>query len=301
MIIFLIVLSVIVVLLLAYLIGIHRAIHDISDQISELTNEETNQIVRNKSGLKILNPLISAVNNGIIRLRKKVFHANQTTREVRETLTEISHDLRTPLTAASGYTGMLKNIDLTDEEKLHYIEIIEERFETTRRLVDQLFYYTRLESDALGWNETVVDIRKVLTSILAAFYGQFESHNYDLNVDIDDEAMNVLGDEDAIKRIYSNIISNGIVHGEGDFSTSLKSVNEDYYRFEFSNRATKISERDAGHIFERYYTANKERSQIHAGLGLAISKELTLKMDGTCGAYLKDEILTVFVELKKYK
>lgn len=299
MIVAIVLLSAAVVFLLLYIIGLRHSLNSLSVQIRELLHEDTNLLVRNKSGLKILNPLINSINDGVAGLRQRVIRANQTNREVRESLTELSHDLRTPLTAASGYAGILKNMDLTEEERLHYLEVIEERFETTKGLVDQLFYFARLESDTLGWNETTVDIRRVLTSVLAAFYVEFEKHNYALQVDIDDEMMPVLGDEDAIKRIFSNIISNGISHGEGAFRTSLRMDREDVIRFEFSNRATNLSTEDAGHLFDRYYTKDKERSKSHTGLGLSIAQKLAAKMGGRCGADLEDNMLTIYVELPK--
>ena len=291
-------LSILVLALVVYLIRLRISLRSLSQQIKEMSHENTNQLVRNTGGQKMLNPLINSVNDELRSLREKVVRSNRTNREIRETLTEISHDLRTPLTAASGYTGMLKDMELTEEEKMHYISVIEERFETSRTLVDQLFYYTRLESDSLGWNEEKIDIRKVLTTVLAMYYGDFEKKNYEVDVDIEEKVMPVLGDADAVKRVFSNIISNGLAHGEGDFRISLKTEEKSrMYRFTFSNRATNISKEDAPHLFEKYFTKDKVRSSSNTGLGLAIARNLTEKMHGTCRAELAGEILTICVDL----
>ncbi|MBP5492712.1 MAG: HAMP domain-containing histidine kinase [Clostridiales bacterium] len=295
-------LSIALLLLVIYLIRLKLSLRNIASQVQEMSHEETNQLVRNSSGQKMLNPLINSINGELRDLRQKVVTAEKKNREVRESLAEISHDLRTPLTAASGYTGMLKDMDLTEEEKLRYLNVVEDRFETSRNLVDQLFYYTRLESDSLGWNEEEVDIRKVLTSVLAMYYMDFEKKNYEMQVQIEEKVMPVLADQEAVKRIFSNIISNGLSHGEGDFSISLnQSSDEKSFRFRFSNRATNITEEDASHLFEKYFTKDKVRSSSNTGLGLAIAKSLAEKMGGTCGASLKDEILTIFVELPRKK
>ena len=295
----LLIITAVLLVIIVCLLMLHNAMRSLVDQISDLDKEDTNQLIRNKSGLKVLNPLINSINDLLVSLREKSERANRSNREVRESLTEISHDLRTPLTAASGYIGILKTMDLTDEEKLRYIEVIEERFETTRRLIDQLFYYTRLESDSLGWNEEIVDIRRVYTTVLSAFYGEFEKNNYELQVKLADEKMLVLGDEDAIKRIFSNIISNAITHGDGDFRTLLRPEG-DVFRFEFSNRASNLCKVDVDYLFERHFTTEKARSRSNAGLGLAIARSLTLKMGGRCGADLEDGILTIYIELNKY-
>jgi len=289
-------LSILVVALGLYLLLLRRSLRDIASQIQDLSHENTNQLVRNTSGQKMLNPLINSVNEEMRTLRDKVVSSERTNREIRETLTEISHDLRTPLTAASGYTGMLKDMDLSDEEKLRYLGIIEERFETSRNLVDQLFYYTRMESGAMTWNEETVDIRKILTSVLAMYYGDFEKKNFDMQVEIEEKVMPVLGDADAVKRIFSNILSNGLSHGEGDFRISLEADQTgESFCFRFSNRATNIDKDDAAHLFEKYFTKDKVRSSSNTGLGLAIAKNLTEKMHGTCGAGLENEILTISV------
>jgi len=295
-----IILSIVVVLLLVYLIRLHLAMKKIASQIKEMTTENTNQLVRNTTGQKILNPMINSVNDELRNMREKMVRTERTNREIRESLAEISHDLRTPLTAASGYTGMLKNMDLSDEEKQRYLGVIEERFETSRYLVDQLFYYTRLESDSLGWNEEDVDIRKVLTSVLAMYYGDFEKKGFDMQVEIEEKVMNIRGDADAVKRIFSNIVSNGLSHGEGDFRISLKTdETEKCYRFTFSNRATNITKDDAAHLFEKYFTKDKVRSNSNTGLGLAIAKSLTEKMQGHVNAGLESETLTIEVLFPK--
>ena len=291
-------LSIVLVLLVIYLIRLRLALQNIASQVQEMSHEDTNQLVRNSSGQKMLNPLINSINGEMRQLRQKVITTEKKNREVRESLAELSHDLRTPLTAASGYTGMLKDMDLTEEEKLRYLNVVEERFETSRNLVDQLFYYTRLESDSLGWNEEEVDIRKVLTSVLAMYYADFEKKNYEMQVEIEEKVMPVLGDQEAVKRIFSNILSNGLAHGEGDFRISLTQDKEKKgFCFLFSNRATNITEEDAKHIFEKYFTKDKVRSTSNTGLGLAIAKKLVEKMNGSCSASLKDEILTICILL----
>ena len=293
-------LSLLCLILVIMLIRLRFALRDLSRQISDLSTKQTNQLVRNTHGQKMLNPLINSINDEMRSLRESMIRTERTDRQIRESLTEISHDLRTPLTAASGYTGMLKNMELTDEEKLRYLNVIEERFETSRELVDQLFYYTRLESDSLGWNEETVDIRKVLSSVLAMYYGDFEKKQFDVDVQIEEKVMPVLGDEDAVKRIFSNILSNGLSHGEGDFRITLsESSRENGFLFSFSNRATEITEEEAAHLFDRFFTKDTARSSSHTGLGLTIAKTLTEKMHGHCEAEIQKNMLTISIFLPK--
>lgn len=292
-----IILLIICILLIIILKRIKTAARDLARQADDMIGESTNQLLRNTEGIKLFVPMIDSVNGRIEELRNKARDAERMNREIRESLTEISHDLRTPLTAASGYTGMLKNMELTEDEKKRYIEAIEERFETSRNLVDQLFYYTRMESGALELQREETDIRRILTDMLAVFYSDFEKRGFEMQVDIDEAPLIVEGDSDAFKRIFSNIISNGLKHGEGSFKLSLRKETPDpKCRFEFSNRATNISKEDAGRLFDRYFTKDHVRSSSNTGLGLAIAKKLTEKMNGTCKAELVDEILVITIE-----
>ena len=291
------VLSALVVLMIIYLIRMRFAVQNLAKQLMDLSGENTNQLLRNSGGQKMLVPLVNSINAELKELRENTLKAEQMNREIRESLTEISHDLRTPLTAAGGYTSLLRKAELTDEEKIRYINVIEERFETTKNLVDQLFYYARMESGALTLAEEEVDVRRVLTDVLAMYYGDFEKKHFDMNVDIEDRAMPVMGDRDAFTRVFSNIVSNGLSHGEGDFSLSLKiDQGTGVCRLIFSNLATNIAEADAERLFDKYFTKDHVRSSSNTGLGLAIAKNLTERMHGSCSAYKDGDKLVIMVE-----
>ena len=291
------VLSALVVLMIIYLIRMRFAVQNLAKQLMDLSGKNTNQLLRNTGGQKMLVPLVNSINAELKELRENTLKAEQMNREIRESLTEISHDLRTPLTAAGGYTSLLRKAELTDEEKIRYINVIEERFETTKNLVDQLFYYARMESGALTLAEEEVDVRRVLTDVLAMYYGDFEKKHFDMNVDIEDRAMPVMGDRDAFTRVFSNIVSNGLSHGEGDFSLSLKiDQGTGVFRLIFSNLATNIAEADAEKLFDKYFTKDHVRSSSNTGLGLAIAKNLTERMHGSCSAHKDGAKLIIMVE-----
>ncbi|MCR5829824.1 MAG: HAMP domain-containing histidine kinase [Lachnospiraceae bacterium] len=297
-----VILSVVCVLLLVWLIRIRIAVRDLAGQNQEMSATDTNRLLRNSAGIKMFDPLINSFNENLKEQREKTLKAEKMNREIRESLTEISHDLRTPLTAASGYTGMLKNMKLTEEEKNRYIEVIEERFETSRNLVDQLFFYTRMESGAAELQSEDVDIRRILTDVLALYYPDFEKKKFDMDIDIDERPIIVKGDRDAFKRIFSNIVLNGLKHGEGDFKLSLKA--DDVHgvcRFTFSNLATNITQEDAEKLFDRYFTKDHVRSSSNTGLGLAIAKNLIEKMHGTCSAKLVGNVLSIGIEMTHYE
>lgn len=306
--------SIMIVGFLIYLWRVRKSIRSIEEQMEEIGDTDTNGIIRNENGIKFFDSLITRLNSFIKKDREKVVTAQRQTLNMKESIVDISHDLRTPLTTASGYTAMLRDMELTEEEKRRYIDIIEERQGMVRNLVEQLFYYSRMESESIAWNEEELDLRKELTNVLAMYYGDFERQKCEPEVEIQEVKMPYTTDKDAVARIFSNIISNGLAHGQGGYRVVMEvidnkaiddkrliddkkptddkkySVNEQkFYRFEFSNLAVGMTKAEAVNVFERYYTKDTVRSTGHAGLGMAIAKSLSERMNAVISADLEGD------------
>ena len=268
-----------------------QSLKSMGEQMEEISANDTNGIVKNEKGLKLVDPFITDLNVFIKKDREKVINAQKQTLNMKESIVDISHDLRTPLTTASGYTAMLKDMELTEEEKRRYIDIIEERQTLVKNLVEQLFYYSRMESESIAWNEEDLDLRKELTNVLAMYYGDFERQKCEPEVEIQEVKMPFTTDKDAVARIFSNIISNGLAHGQGGYKVVMEMVGDEnpFYRFEFSNLAVGMTKAEAANVFERYYTKDTVRSTGHAGLGMAIAKSLSERMHARISADLVGE------------
>ena len=283
--------AILIIALFVYLWRVKRSIRSVEEQMKGIGDTDTNGIIRNENGIKLLDRLINGMNSFIKKDREKVIVAQKQTINMKESIVDISHDLRTPLTTASGYTAMLKDMELTDEEKRRYIDIIEERQTMVKNLVEQLFYYSRMESESIAWNEEDLDLRKELTNVLAMYYGDFERQKCEPEVEIQEVKMPFTTDKDAVARIFSNIISNGLAHGQGGYKVVMEIVGDGtrFYRFEFSNLAVGMTKAEAASVFERYYTKDTVRSTGHAGLGMAIAKSLSERMHARISADLVGE------------
>ena len=283
--------AILIIALFVYLWRVKRSIRSVEEQMKGIGDTDTNGIIRNENGIKLLDRLINGMNSFIKKDREKVIVAQKQTLNMKESIVDISHDLRTPLTTASGYTAMLKDMELTDEEKRRYIDIIEERQTMVKNLVEQLFYYSRMESESIAWNEEDLDLRKELTNVLAMYYGDFERQKCEPEVEIQEVKMPFTTDKDAVARIFSNIISNGLAHGQGGYKVVMEIVGDGtrFYRFEFSNLAVGMTKAEAASVFERYYTKDTVRSTGHAGLGMAIAKSLSERMHARISADLVGE------------
>lgn len=213
----------------------------------------------------------------------------------RDTITSLSHDLRTPLATANGYVQLLMEQELSPEQK-EYVEIAQERISAVKVLLDQLFEFARIEANELKLTQQRTDINSCLRDVLAMYYNDFEQKNSTPDVHIPDTPFIVWADKEAICRVFSNIIYNALIHGDSEYKITSARI-EKTYQVIVSNRSETICEEDIPYLFERFYTTDQSRSKKTTGLGLAIAKKLTAKMGGRISAKLNEknfEIQIVF-------
>ena len=287
--------TILIILMAAFIIRGFMSLKAIREQLQALKEtKRTNAVVRNVTGNGTFDGLINDMNEVLVEDKKRIEDVERSMVSIRETISELSHDLRTPLTSAGGYAEMLRSISLTEEEKSRYLDVIIERQNTTNHLINQLYYYSRLKTDSVKLENEELDLRKIVTSVIALYYVDFEKQKTEPEVDIDEKKMPVMGDKDGFTRIFSNIISNALSHGEGSYRISLKDTDEGYL-FSMTNRASKMTAEDAEKVFERYFTKDPVRTGSNSGLGLTISKTLTERMGGSIKAALEDGIFRIEV------
>ena len=291
--------TILIILMAAFIIRGFMSLKAIREQLQALKEtKRTNAVVRNVTGNGTFDGLINDMNEVLVEDKKRIEDVERSMVSIRETISELSHDLRTPLTSAGGYAEMLRSISLTEEEKYRYLDVIIERQNTTNHLINQLYYYSRLKTDSVKLENEELDLRKIVTSVIALYYVDFEKQKTEPEVDIDEKKMPVMGDKDGFTRIFSNIISNALSHGEGSYRISLKDTDEGYL-FSMTNRASKMTAEDAEKVFERYFTKDPVRTGSNSGLGLTISKTLTERMGGSIKAALEDGIFRIEVLFQK--
>ena len=214
--------------------------------------------------------------------------------ELRRQIANVSHDLRTPLTSILGYLQLLEGEGLPLEKRAEYLAVIEGRARTLQTFIAAFYDLSRIEGGELPLEREQVDLRRALSDQLAASYGQIEEAGLDMEVELADGLPPVWADSGAVTRIFSNLLTNALRHGEDALSVRL-------YReggvilSAFSNRAEDLTAEDASHVFERFYTADKMRTGQSTGLGLAIVKALAERMGHTAAARWEDGVFTIEV------
>lgn len=277
---------VVVVVMLAIKIRImQKGMDEICSCLSEHLSSDTNQLVTVSSSDRYVCRLASEIARQLAELRRQRRKYISGDRELKEAITNISHDLRTPLTAICGYLELLEAEEMTDNTR-RYVEQIANRTESLKALTEELFRYSVISSVSDLTYEKV-NVGRVLEDTLISFYGAFEQKNITPNISLPDGVIVRSLDKSALSRIFGNIISNALKYSDGDFSVTMTEDGE----ITFSNTASELSSVEVGKLFDRFYTVDSARKST--GLGLSIAKLLTERMGGCISADYKGTTLSI--------
>lgn len=275
--------AVVIIILAIKIRMMQKSMDEICSCLSEHLSSDTNQLITVSSSDKHVRHLASEIARQLAELRRQRRQYINGDRELKEAITNISHDLRTPLTAICGYLELLESEETTDNTR-RYVEQIANRTEALKALTDELFKYSVISSVSdLSYEK--VNVGRVLEDTLISFYGAFEQKNITPNILLPDNTVFRSLDKFALSRIFGNIVSNAVKYSDGDFAVTMTDIGE----ITFSNTASELSTVDVGKLFDRFYTIDSARKST--GLGLSIAKLLTERMKGSIRAeYIFDKL-----------
>jgi signal transduction histidine kinase len=291
------ILLIILLVMIIYYIYYRINIKSITRQLEEILSiPDTNQLLTIEAPQRDAVKLANTLNDLIRSTRMSRIEIDRLNMAFRQSITDISHDLRTPLTTASGYIQMLQS-GATEEESKQYLGIILERQNMVQLLLNQLFEYVRIQSGEITYQNEPVDARKIFVDTLTMYYDDFNRKCQEPRVNMPDSPCMICGDEQGLKRIFSNILFNALTHGGGDYCFEIKA--SDNYTFTFLNNSEPMSGDDLDNIFQRSYTLDQSRNRKTTGLGLAIAKEITKKLGGEIEASYNNGRFSISVTFPK--
>ena len=285
----------IIIVLIAIIIGYKREFRRIRKEINNNLNDYIN--IKTKSVDKDLEALVAEVNLIFDSKQKVMAEKKKTEEELRASIANMSHDLRTPLTSIMGYLQMVRLENVSENDKKEYMGIVEKRTKSLQQLISSFYDLSRIEGNEYNFDYKKINLSNILCENIALFYNDFINNNIEPIIEIDENIKEIISDESAISRIFSNLIGNMIKHGENFVKIGLNQK-DDVIITEFINKATDLTQENVDKLFERFYTVDKSRSDRNTGLGLYITKVLVEKLGYNINANLRDNNLIISIAWK---
>ncbi|MCQ2503756.1 MAG: HAMP domain-containing histidine kinase [Saccharofermentans sp.] len=292
-----IVLTVICVALLLMIFNNRSQIKSIRDQVHFISRNDTNKRVSFYGKSRSMSRLAKDINYIIDNYNSKELEIKKQDKEIKDTLTNMSHDIRTPLTSLKGYFELLEESE-DPEEQARYRRIISERIDSLEEILEMMFFYTKVSNVNYQVSLESLNMSEIVMHTLFSYFDDFEKSGLTPNIDID-ENLNVIGNEQSIKRIMQNLIKNCLVHGDSSVDISLKPSVTDSKTIILivSNGVRENDIPDPQKVFDRFYKADNSRHVSSSGIGLSVAKKLTEAMNGKIWAEYKDNLFSISVEL----
>ena len=278
------------VLIAALILKIHllrKSAAEISRAFEDRLSQDTNTLIDISSRDRRMRSLADDINRQLRLLRQERQRCQQGDAELKAAVTNISHDLRTPLTTICGYLDLLAREDCSDEAR-RYLDIIRGRADSLRELTEELFRYSVIVSEEKEPELEAVSLNAALEESIASAYASLSAAGIDPCIHIPEETIMKKLDKSLLSRIFGNILSNAAKYSDGDLFIALSPEG-----IRFQNTASRLDKLQAERLFDRFYTVESARSST--GLGLSIAKELTEKMGGSISAEYEQSSLTVIL------
>ena len=282
------------VILLLLLILQRQEIKNVSLQIKEIKSKDTNELIHTSGGNKTGEELINEINSLLHEIRDRKINYQRKNHALEQMMTNISHDLRTPLTSAMGYIGIIKNSNLPLEEKEREIEIIEKRLIRLEELINSFFEFTKIISDEKLPEKSELNLVSVLEESIIHYYDDYSDRSREIILNSGNSRIKILSNRNMLMRIFDNLIGNALKHGTGNLTITV--IQSDMIQLRFENELTD-SQIDTDRIFEEFYTTDISRTKGNTGLGLAIAKQFTEMLGGKISAEYNGNLFSLMINL----
>lgn len=275
-------------------VSYRRQIKDICHQLAFIVKERSNYRLRTEINEKEIAELVSMLNQMNDAYAEKELATKQKEERLKDTMVNLAHDIRTPLTSLKGYFRLLMQAE-NHAEQQKYAEVMSERMDNLADLLEELFTYTRLQNDDYHLDLQKQDMTRLVLDTLFSFYEEFNNKGIEPQMTVNEKQYYVNCNEVAVKRLLSNIIRNALTHGTEDIAL-IYTCKDGSVIFVCENTVNHPEEIDLSQVFDRFYKADKARGVSSTGLGLAITKELVRKMDGKIDADICENRFRITVE-----
>jgi signal transduction histidine kinase len=282
------ILVVIIAMLSIKIYLMERSAEEIMEAFGDRLESDTNILIDISSRNRKMRKLAARINAELRLLRKERRCYQQGNQELKDSVTNISHDLRTPLTAICGYLNLLKHEEKSAAVETYLVQI-QSGVDVLRGLTEELFRYSIVTS-SYELKREKINVVSVLEESLLSFYASMQEKGIQPVISMPEEPVWRMLDISALNRIFSNVIGNALKYSDGDLTVELKENGT----IIFSNTAKTLNAVIVGRLFDRFCTVGT--SYYATGLGLSIARILTERMGGHIRAEYRDEMLFITVQ-----
>ncbi|MBO1306905.1 HAMP domain-containing histidine kinase [Enterococcus sp. 669A] len=259
-----------------------------TEQLKEITEDYgTNELIRSNFRNKELNEFVTNVNQLITVFKREQQNERKRTLKLKQEITNISHDLRTPLTSIKGFSDLLRDDSLTLEQREAYLDIVQSKVDTLIMTVDQFYEMSLIDSADNRLFLQQLSLESVLVETMFSFYKEFEDKALAVSIDESLLATPIYADKKALQRILINIVQNALRYAKSYFEITVR-IEEGFLVLQARNDTDTIDAGSIEKVFERSYTIDPSRKDGQTGLGLYIVKKLAEKQGGKAAAYLEE-------------
>lgn len=285
-----------VAVLIAVLVKIRAQLRDINEQLDFLCEKDTNMLLLTDTNMADIGRLKERINRFLEQWHRQREAAAKKEQMISDTYTNLSHDIRTPLTSLDGYFQLLK--DETDKSaQEHYIDIIQERITSLKDMLEELFMFTKLKNDSFKLELSNCCVSRLLKQTVFSYYEEWKKQGIEPSLDICEDTIFITANAQALRRVLQNVIKNALVHGQNSICIQMKQKNKMVHIL-VSNDVKNPDDIDVDKVFERFYKADEARSISSSGLGLSIAKELVERMGGSIEARLEGARFVVEIQFE---
>ncbi|GGP11253.1 sensor histidine kinase [Oceanobacillus neutriphilus] len=270
---------------LAHILFLKKEIRSVSKQLKERHQNKTDTKIRLGYYDKDTESLANEINLQIDETRHAIAQKRRTENELKQAVSNISHDIRTPMTSILGYIQFLEDDALTHDQRKEYVLIVKNGALRLKVLLEDFFELSVIESTDYALKIESIPLNDLVLEVLAGFYEEFNQKQIEPAINIPKEDISIMADSSAVKRVIENLITNALKHSTGDVTITLESI-PSFVELTIRNPAPQLKEEDLFHLFDRFYKADQARKGKGTGLGLAIAKSLMEKMQGSLSAEL---------------
>lgn len=280
-------------IVLLFLMMQKRELKCISEQLDRILSHNSNELVHSVNG-SVSSDFINRINKLLKKINETQQYCNRKNHDMEQMMTNISHDLRTPLTSATGYINIVLNSDMPDCERQAAIRTAGQRLTHLEELINSFFELSKIISGNKKPEKQQLDLVSILQEAIVHHYDDFTVQNREIQLNCDKTRLIAASDPNMLMRIFDNLIVNAYKHSSGDLTVTVTGADDIHVRFENDLHDSSM---DVSRIFDEFYTTDISRTKGNTGLGLAIAKQFAELLGGEISAEYKNNIFSVDVIL----